>query len=656
MTPRRLHFSTRTWFQLCLLPALAAVTLGLSWSVYQSLREIILGGFEKKLVAVSTSLAAFVPPEDHAWLMHQPVITGLAFAPDGILFALDRSRQVLMRIRDRNGIAEEQTVPVPAGLSDLAYDTETGRLLALELPGGRVFTLDPRTGAAEPRLTIGAKARGLVFADGIGVLVLADRLLRVNLEANRAEPVSDFLLPPILGAGYDGDRHTIWAVDSKRRLLRIDPTTGRVKLHLRLAEDTLLPGDLAYDRRHKLLTGATTSIVRIDLETGRIEPAHFVAAFGKELSPVYQSYAVPMRRIMHELDLTYLYTITVTDGDRITYGLDGTPGEKHSPLQSQDRLPATQAAGIEELMRSGALYVAPIQKWQQWGRLKTVFAPIFDPVGRPAAIAGADVELGVIEQQTRRALFQLLAIGVGSLLLASAVSFRIAHHLRQPLEQIKSMALDVAAGNYARRVTIETPQEARVLGQVFNQVADALERSMAALQSSIRDLLGNRDRYELARRLGQPHDPVQVLAGLPGVSAEWRDPTTAAACASGAAHVGERTVLWFATSPDDPLAAARRRADLALRVTARLQSSTARPITAALPGQTIAPFAAPRARLGTLPEGVLLAVAFASDRIVHVFAAPGTSMIDAGNPNIIQLSDGELTVTLTGFTFESNFA
>lgn len=651
MKAPRLHFSTHTWFQLCMLPALAAVTLGLSWSVYRSMREIILRGFERKLVAVSTTTAAFVQPEDHAWLMYRPVITGLASSPDGVLFALDRSRHVLMRIRDSNGVAEEKTVSVPAGLSDLAYDPGAGRLLALEMPAGRVFTVDPVTGAAEPKLTLGEKARGLVFAGTFGVMAIADHLLRLNLETKQVEAVSDFPLPPILGAGYDTDHQVIWAVDAKRRLLRIDPATGRVKLHRELAGDGLLPGDLTYDQRHKLLTGATTSIVRIDPETGKIEPAHYVAAYGKELSSLYQSYALPMRRIMQELNLTYLYTIMVADGTRITYGLDGTQGENHSPLQSQDTLPAAQTSGIDELLRSGTLFVTPVQKWQQWGKLKSAFAPIFDSVGRPAAIAGADVDLNVIEQQTRRALFQLLAIGVGSLLIASAVSFRTAQHLRRPQEHIKAMALDVAAGNYARRASVESPLEARHLGQAFNQVAASLETSMAALHSSIRDLLRNRDRYELARRLGQPYDPVEVLAGLPGVTATWRDPEFASTRAHGAAQVGSRTVFWFAASPDNPLEAARRRADLALRVAARLQSSILRPATTVFPGQTTAPFsAAPSA----LPEGVRLAVSFTSDRIVHVFATADASILDLTDGSLIRLSDGELTITLTGFALHLN--
>jgi hypothetical protein len=148
MKPRRFHFTTRGWFQLTMMPALILVSVALGGSVYYSLHGIILRSFEQKLGAVSTTVAAFIDADDHNWLMEQPRISGLAFSPRGYLFALDSSRDVLMRINPANGVAEDQVVKVPAGLHDLAYSRAEDQLAALELPSGKLYTLDPETGKA----------------------------------------------------------------------------------------------------------------------------------------------------------------------------------------------------------------------------------------------------------------------------------------------------------------------------------------------------------------------------------------------------------------------------------------------------------------------------------------------------------------------------
>lgn len=656
MNPRRLHFTTRTWFQLCMLPALALVTVGLAWSVYRSLHDIILHNFEQKLVAVSTTTAAFVKAEDHQWLLQKPDITGIAFSPDDVLFALDRSRRVLMRIRGSNGVAEDRVVPVPPGLKDLAYHRASGVLIALEVPAGRLLSLDPETGASTPLLTVGPSARGLVAAAGGQVMVLADRLLRLDLAAKRVEPVSEFRLPPTLGAGFDADHNVIWAIDAKHRILKIDPETGRTKVNAHLPENSPLPGDLAYDRRRHILLGCHTAMVKIDPEKGTIEPAHFLSAFGKEISPIYRNYALPMSRVMHELDLSYVYTLTVSDRTHIVYGLDGTQGEKHSPLQSEDVLPDEQAKDVQELYRNGTIFITPIQRWQQWGQLKSTFAPIFDAAGKVVAMAGTDVEVSLIERQTRAALIDLLSIGILSLVAASAVAIVIARRLRRPLALIKSTALEVAAGNYSRRVSIDTPREAQALGVAFNGAAASLETSMAALHSSIRELLRKRDRYELGRRLAQPHEPSRLLADMSGIRVAWRDPIVAATNANGAAQLETKTAVWFATSPADPLEAARCRADLALRVAARLRNageSAAMP----MPGHTSTPFASAAAR-GALPAGVTLALLIDHvARTVHAIVARGSlAGIEELPGGEIRCQDGELTVTLTGFTLSMDFA
>ncbi|HWA09034.1 MAG TPA: HAMP domain-containing protein [Opitutaceae bacterium] len=655
---RRFHFTTRGWFQLTMMPALILVSAVLGWSVYRSLQGIILRSFEQKLGAVSTTVAAFIDADDHAWLMEQPRISGLAFSPQGYLFALDSSRDVLMRINAANGVAEDRVVKVPAGLRDLAYSRAEDLLAALELPSGKLYTLDPETGTATYRLDLGEKAQGIVAGPNGYVVAVTDRLLEVKLAAGAATPMNDAPMPRLLGAGYDADHKVIRAISASRRFIAIDPFTGKIKVGAALDEKAELPGDLAYDRQRHLLLGSNKSILHVDYENGTIAPAHYLPAFGKELSPQYRAYLGPMRQIMNDLQLTYLYTQIVPEKTRIIYGIDATQGDGHSALHSEDTIPEEEVEGVQELLRSGALYHSPVTKWQQWGLLKGSLAPIFDRTGKVVAMAGADVEVSLIEQKTREALLELLIVGVLSVLAATGVAIVITRHLRRPLQQIKTTALDVAAGNYARRITIDSPTEARELAESFNQMAGSLEANMQALQSSIQDLLRNRNRYELGRRLGGPHDLAAALGGLEGVTVAWRDSAVAALCATGAVRHGGRIVIWFAESPSDGLTAARARADLALRVTARLKAVGDDDTAVPVPGQTAAPFAFAAGRTGAPPRAALpagvraVALVFAATRTVRVLQPEGIA-IDESVPGRIRLAAPEVTIEFRDFALQA---
>jgi HAMP domain-containing protein len=658
MKPRRFHFTTRGWFQLTMMPALILVSVALGGSVYYSLHGIILRSFEQKLGAVSTTVAAFIDADDHNWLMEQPRISGLAFSPRGYLFALDSSRDVLMRINPANGVAEDQVVKVPAGLHDLAYSRAEDQLAALELPSGKLYTLDPETGKATYRLDLGEKAQGIVAGPNGYVVALTDRLLEIKLATGTATPLNDARIPKVLGAGYDADNRTIRAISVSHRFITIDPATGKVKVGAALEENSELPGDLAYDRQRHLLLGSNKSILHVDYEAGKVAPAHYLPAFGKELSPQYRTYLEPMRRIMNDLQLTYLYTQTVPEKTKIVYGIDATQGSGHSPLHSEDTVPEEEVDGVQELLRSGALYHSPITRWEQWGVLKGSFAPIFDRTGKVIAMAGADVEVSLIEQKTRQATLELLVVGVAALLAATGVAIVITGRVRRPLQQIKATALDVAAGNYGRRISIDSPTEAHDLAESFNQMAASLEANMQALQSSIQDLLRNRNRYELGRRLGGPHDLAAALGGIEGVTLAWRDSAIAALGATGAVRHGERIVIWFAESPADGLAAARMRADLALRVIARLKALGDDDTAVPVPGQTAAPFAfragraepSPRA---ALPAGIrAIALVSAATHTVRVIRPKGIT-IDETTPGRLRLADPDVTIDFRGFTLSS---
>jgi signal transduction histidine kinase len=67
------------------------------------------------------------------------------------------------------------------------------------------------------------------------------------------------------------------------------------------------------------------------------------------------------------------------------------------------------------------------------------------------------------------------------------VTLLLARALTRPLKELKAASEDIAAGNYARRVQETAPGEVGVVGQSFNRMAEAVERS----RSLQRDFLAN---------------------------------------------------------------------------------------------------------------------------------------------------------------------
>src|SRR3546814_6379496 len=55
-----------------------------------------------------------------------------------------------------------------------------------------------------------------------------------------------------------------------------------------------------------------------------------------EATPLYRRSVAPIRRLRDELSLTYLYTQVLGGGADLFYVLDGTEGEDHSHIGSED--------------------------------------------------------------------------------------------------------------------------------------------------------------------------------------------------------------------------------------------------------------------------------------------------------------------------------
>ncbi|RLC39801.1 MAG: hypothetical protein DRH33_01900 [Candidatus Nealsonbacteria bacterium] len=118
--------------------------------------------------------------------------------------------------------------------------------------------------------------------------------------------------------------------------------------------------------------------------------------------------------------------------------------------------------------------------------------------------------LGVSLKPVRLAQIEIFLRGVIMFVLTIAlviiISFYFAKKITQPLEQLRKGAEIIGKGNFEHRIKLKTGDEIEELGRTFNQMAEDLRRSRAALEESetvlkIKVKARTRELEELAQSL-----------------------------------------------------------------------------------------------------------------------------------------------------------
>lgn len=256
-------------------------------------------------------------------------------------------------------------------------------------------------------------------------------------------------------------------------------------------------GLLAYDRIYaSILDGFDRKLIATSALTGALLDASdhdrliAVARAGgdeaEENGPEYLRAVLPMRRILRELDITYLYTQVLGGSKDVIYVLDASVGDDHSPIGAEDDLPPETLAGIRRATTQDKVHLSPIEFQQQWGLLKTVAAPVRDANGRIVATAGADVNVSLIRIATQNALFISVVIGMVSLLACALVTFYTVRRIAEPLDRLRQEALRIAGGDHRPLEPFAAPRD-------IAELQAALAASTAAKTGALADARAQRD-------------------------------------------------------------------------------------------------------------------------------------------------------------------
>ncbi|MEM8994530.1 MAG: methyl-accepting chemotaxis protein, partial [Acidobacteriota bacterium] len=305
------------------------------------------------------------------------------------------------------------------------------------------------------------------------------------------------------------------------------------------------------------------------LEDDGVEPLG-LSGFRSEHSPIYRRYVGPIQRIREATGITYLYTqIPHDDPAYCVYILDGGAGEERIELGSVDPLPEESSLGQRQVLHRGEIYISDVVQWEQWGLLKVAFAPIFDRRGESSALAGADVNISIIEDKTRASLLRVLGTGALSLVLGLVLAVDIARRITGPVATVKEAALALAAGRFTEPVERSHLVELSRLSSALDDVGGTLEGTMSHLERSHGELEHRRCLREMADHLDRRIEEDSADAELEMIHRGDGARTT-----SGVAVGPAGTLAWFAPPAADLAEASRRRHDVHRIVRRQLERPT----------------------------------------------------------------------------------
>lgn len=501
-----------------LVSALTLMTLVIGIVSYAELHSTILGGFDGKLAAISTVTGGFVRGEEHDQILLARRSSGYCMDPrQGRLWAFDPQNATFMSVDSTHGGADILVPGLPPALSDLAWHGERNHII-YQSTGLQIIALDPATQQWEVIQLLDKQLEGLAFS-GAGILYASSTSSLWAFDQVHVAPREVMALPsPLVGLSPSADPQTILGMDEQGRLLSIQPGSGACQwlgslvpaAQAEAAESEPLPAMAGLACDGTTVFSGADRLVHASLPPSDEPAVYGTFGFRNELSPAYLKYVDPMRKIKAQLNLTYMYSQLLTGPEKrqITYVLDANQDDNHSAIGDDDPDPADDATVDVQL--KGTVHQSEIIAWQDWGLLKSGFAPLYYRDGRVAGMTGADVNVSIIEQKTRVALLRILFTGGFFIVFGSIIAVGIVRRLTRPLDQLKESALRVAAGQYGQEIEVKGPQELTQLSSLFNRMSHSLRSNIHNLKESNLELEKSRLNSATTRTLRKRNEAIPL--------------------------------------------------------------------------------------------------------------------------------------------------
>ena len=500
---KTLNTNVKSLVLLILIPILSILIIFMSWLSYDEMYKTIINGFNQKLIAISSTTGAFIDGDEHEKLAQAKEVLALSNGKNGELYGVDNLNYFLKI--DTDGGAGIRLFKLDREINDIAYNpknkmfyaTSENEIISFSLKEKKTKTFFKGTSSFHG-ITYDS-LNEYIYVSKLGNIIRIDNNKNITTLAE-----TDYSLDAM---SYDAEDKLIYAIERETdSLIYADTKDFRVrKLLLKGFRDVETPLTAIASHNTKLYTGSNHLII-YDKKEKSSTYEDFARGYRNEKDKFYKKYIAPMTKIKLEADLTYHYTqnlIYNQEDANCIYILDVSEGNEYTPIGSEDEMDKEAIIGAENVMLRKEVFVSKVQEWEQWGLLKVSFAPILNKDGEVKAIAGADVDMGIIREKTKEALMQSSIAGIVFLIISIIAAFSISKKIIEPIRKLKFSALRIAAGRHDEKVSIEKPQELSELSNTFNSMGNKLKDTVSHLTQYNNDVLSKRKEQDLQVKLDQ---------------------------------------------------------------------------------------------------------------------------------------------------------
>ncbi|MDD2680122.1 MAG: HD-GYP domain-containing protein [Candidatus Omnitrophica bacterium] len=274
--------------------------------------------------------------------------------------------------------------------------------------------------------------------------------------------------------------------------------------------------------RDKLKVIAQTAALSVDaVELGNVP----LNSQGVD-SPSFKSIALQLSKIKQVNPvIKYIYIMKKTAKAGIWQfvvdpGLTSLPGDKYDAGRFPEMLKAFSGPSADTNLTV-----------DEWGRLLSGYAPVFDKHNAPVAVLGIDIDAADVYLAEKGLLYRGIAILLMGVIFALSLGFIFSAEIINPIRKLINGTKHITEGDLGYRVKISSQDEIGRLAASFNDMAASLAEAREKLhayfyqvvQSMVRSLeakdpytRGHSDRvseyaYQIALELGIPLDKAELL-------------------------------------------------------------------------------------------------------------------------------------------------
>ncbi len=449
----RKRISLQAFFLSVILPVAVGVALLLGWFLRQYVSAGVMAGVDQELEGISALTASFIDGDRHQALIPERSITVLSYDPDGgYLLGVDVKQKEIVRIDRYTGVAR-----------GLVAHPDADKTMGLLRDGPGNWLLLDADGLERYHLRISSS--------------ISAWLSEIHFDNEAFDPP----LPPgqvALRSGTQDSGILSWDEEQQLWIWQLPGANGEQRTFAPVYDGDYQLGTapaLAWDGERVWIADAQLAVLDIESATVSTEP--YVIRYFQEDDSFYLRHVRALQTIVARTGLTYLYSFVydpVSGEDHIFYVLDGTFGDDLSPIGSPDVLPSEKSDIIETIFVRGLVLSTPIEEWENWGLIKSGFAPVWNRERRIVAATGSDLNVDAIQRLSRAALIAAFLAGVGLLSWAIRSSIVTAGRVAQPLLSLRDYALALAAGNLAKAPPPLPIREFNQLGETLNKTRKRL--------------------------------------------------------------------------------------------------------------------------------------------------------------------------------------